>query len=94
MDDFISPLNIETYIEFRVRPLAALYEARGPTLSRQLQAEMQRRCGGDAAGMQRGCSGGVAEMVDGVYVHSARTSSTVHVQVHSAQRTVQWTCNI
>ena len=55
MDDFISPLNIETYIEFRVRPLAALYEARGPTLSRQLQAEMQpemrRGCSGDAAGV-------------------------------------------
>ena len=37
VDDFVSPLSIETYIDHRVRPLAAYLEQRVPMLSRQLQ---------------------------------------------------------
>ena len=37
VDDFVSPLSIETYVDFRVRPMAAYLEAVGPRLARQMQ---------------------------------------------------------
>ena len=37
-DDFISPLNIETYVEYRAKPLTTAFESQTPSISRLLSS--------------------------------------------------------